>query len=45
MRAEREAGGDSGGMRIYYGDDGKRYAVHPFGHTYGLDDHGDDGGL
>ena len=43
LRAEREADGGGGGLRVYYGDDGKRYAVHPFGHTYGLDDHDGEG--
>ncbi|MYB45361.1 MAG: type IV secretory system conjugative DNA transfer family protein [Acidimicrobiia bacterium] len=36
-----EDGADGEALKVYYGDDGKKYAVHPFGHTYGLDDAGE----
>ena len=39
--AEDEAG-DGEALHVYRDpEDGKKYAVHPFGHTYGLDDAGE----
>ena len=34
--AEDGAGGEA--LKVYVGEDGRKYAVHPFGHTYGFDD-------
>lgn len=37
--AEAGAGGDDAeALKVYYGEDGRKYGVHPFGHTYGFDD-------